>query len=83
NGTIIKQYTTGEDCIKGLNDTTNTVQLLNVGIRDLALKWGTGTATNSGNGIYLKQVAAGGPAFQQIYIKNVVATGFGGSGKYG
>lgn len=83
NGSIIKQYTTGLDCIKALNDVANTAQSLNITIQDLCLLWGTATKTNSGNGIYLAQQAAGGPSFQQINMKNVVASGFQGSGKYG
>lgn len=83
NGAILKQYTTGADVIKGLNDAANSAQALNIGIKNLALVWGTGTATNSGNGLYLAQQATGGPSFQQFIIENVVASGFGGSGKYG
>lgn len=81
-GTVIKQYTTGEDVIKGLNDVTNTVQLLNCTIRDMCLTFG-GTPTNSGNGIYLKQVAGGGPSFQGMSFQNLVITNCGGTGKYG
>lgn len=81
-GSIVKQYTTGEDVFKGLNDVTNNVQLLNVSFQDICLTFG-GTATNSGNGIYLKQVAAGGPSFQGMYFENVVVSNCNGSGKYG
>lgn len=83
SGSIIKQYTTGLDCIKGLNDIANGAQILNITVQDLCVLWGTATKTNSGNGIYLAQQAAGGPSFQQINMKNVVASGFQGSGKYG
>jgi len=81
-GSIIKQMTTGEDVIQGLNNTTNTVQLLNVTVRDICLTFG-GVATDSGNGIYLKQVAADGPSFQGMYFQNIVISNMGGSGKYG
>lgn len=83
NGTIITQTTTGVDCIKGLNDVANGAQALNNTIKNLSLVWGTGTATNSGNGIYLAQQGAGGPSFQQWAIENVTSSGFQGSGKYG
>lgn len=79
---IIKQMTTGVDVIKGLNNTTGSVQLLNVTIRDLTLSFG-GTTTNSGNGIYLAQVAADGPSFQQMNFKNLILDNFGATGKYG
>jgi hypothetical protein len=82
-GSIIKQYTTGVDCIKGINDVANGAQSLNITIQDLNLAWGTATKTNSGNGLYLSQQAAGGPSYQQFNIKNVTATNFQGSGKYG
>lgn len=83
NGAVLKQYTTGADCIKGLNDVANGAQTINMVIKDLSLKWGTGTAANSGNGLYLAQQGSGGPSFQQFIIENVVASGFGGTGKYG
>ena len=83
NGTIIEQTTTGVDVIKALNDVANGAQSTNITIQDLCVAWGTGTLTNSGNGIYMAQQAAGGPSFQQWNIKNVVAQNFQGSGKYG
>lgn len=82
-GTVIEQATTGLDVIKGLNDTANSAQLQNVTIQDMNLSWGTVTLTNSGNGLYLAQQSAGGPSFQLINLKNVVATNCQGSGKYG
>jgi pectate lyase-like protein len=83
NGTILKQYTTATDVIKGLNDAANGAQSLNMTIQDINMTWGTATLTNSGNGLYLAQQSAGGPSFQQWNIKNVTATNFQGSGKYG
>lgn len=82
-GTIIKQTTTGVDCIKGLNDVANGAQAINNTIRNLSLVWGTATFTNSGHGIFLAQQAAGGPSFQQWNFENVLCSGFQGSGKYG
>lgn len=82
-GTIIEQTTTGIDVIKALNDVANGAQSTNVTIQDLCVTWGTGTLTNSGNGIYMAQQAAGGPSFQLWNLKNVVAQNFQGSGKYG
>lgn len=82
-GSIIKQYTTATDVIQGLNDVANGAQSTNITIQDLGLLWGTATLTNSGNGIYLKQQAAGGPSYQQFNLKNVTASNFQGSGKYG
>lgn len=81
-GTIIKQYTTGEDVFKGLNNVTSTVQLLNVTFKNMCLTFG-GTSTNSGNGIYLAQVAAGGPSFQGFNFENLVISNMGATGKYG
>lgn len=81
-GTIIKQYTTGADIIHGLNNATNSVQLTRVTIRDLCLVFG-GTATNSGNGIYLQEVAADGPSFEAMNLTNIMVVGCGGAGKYG
>lgn len=82
-GTIIKQTTTGVDVIKGLNDVANGAQSVGMRIVDLCVAWGTGTLTNSGNGIYLAQQAASGPAYYQCSIINVRANNFQGSGKYG
>lgn len=82
-GTIVKQVTTGADCIKGLNDVANGAQSINNQIFDLCLIFGGATLTNSGNGIYLAQQAAGGPSFQQWNFRNVQAVNFQGSGKYG
>lgn len=83
NGSIIKQYTTSADCIKGINDVANGAQSQNITIQDICLLWGTATLTNSGNGLYLSQQAAGGPSYQLFNLKNVVASGFQGTGKYG
>lgn len=82
NGSVIQQTTTGVDVIKGLNDAANGAQALNITIKDLCLDFG-GTATNSGNGIYLAQQSAGGPSFQGFNLENVSATDCQGSGKYG
>lgn len=79
---IIKQMTTGVDIIQGLNNTTGAVQLYNATVKDLTLVFG-GTASNSGNGIYLKQNAAGGPSFQGMTFENLNINQIGGSGKYG
>lgn len=81
-GTIINQVTTGLDVIKGLNDVANGAQALNNTIKDICLSFG-GTATNSGNGLYLAQQAAGGPSFQEWNFVNVLVTNCQGSGKYG
>lgn len=81
-GSVIQQTTTGVDVIKGLNDVANGAQALNITVKDLCLDFG-GTATNSGNGIYLAQQAAGGPSFQGFTFENVSATDMQGSGKYG
>lgn len=83
SGSQIKQYTTGVDVIKGLNDVANGAQALNNAIIDLTLVFGGATLTNSGNGLYLAQQSAGGPSFQQWTISNVVAVNCQGSGKYG
>lgn len=81
-GTIITQTSTGVDVIKGLNDANNGAQALNCYFLNFCMAF-SGTATNSGNGIYLAQQAANGPSFQQFFLQNVTATGFQGSGKYG
>lgn len=83
SGTIFKQYTTGADVIKGINDAANGAQILNITLRNFSMAWGTATLTNSGNGLYLSQQAAGGPSYQQITIENVTAVNMQGSGKYG
>ena len=82
SGTILNQTTTGADVIKGLNDVANGAQSQNITIQDINLSFG-GTATNSGNGLYLAQQGAGGPSFQLFNLKNVVANNCQGSGKYG
>lgn len=83
NGTVLKQYTTAADVIAGLNDVANGAQSLNCAIQDICLLWGTATLTNSGNGLYLKQQGAGGPSYQQWNLRNVTASNFQGTGKYG
>ncbi len=82
-GTIIEQTTTGVDVIKALNDGANNAQSVGITVRNLCVAWGTGTLTNSGNGIYFAQQSASGPAFYQCTIVNVRANNFQGSGKYG
>jgi len=82
-GTIIAQATTGADCLAGLNDASSpNGQSFNITIEDINFTF-SGTATNSGNGIYLKANAANSPAFQEYVINRCVFTGFQGSGKYG
>lgn len=83
NGTIITQTTTGVDCIKLLNDVANGAQSVGIVIKNLCVSWGTGTLTNSGNGIYFAEQAASGPAFYQCSLTNVRANNFQGTGKYG
>lgn len=83
NGSVIAQYTTGEDCIKGLNDAANGAQSTNVTIQNLCLNFAGATKTNSGNGLYLAEQSANGPSFQQFTISNVSAMNHQGSGKYG
>lgn len=82
-GSIISQFTTGLDVIKGLNDAANGAQSQSIVVQDLCLNWGTATLTNSGNGLYLAQQSVGGPAFSQITVRNVTAVTMQGSGKYG
>jgi hypothetical protein len=82
-GTILKQTTTGADTIKALNDAANGAQSQSLIIKDMCLMWGTGTLTNSGNGVYFAQQSAGGPAFSQCYLSNITSVNFQGSGKYG
>ena len=82
-GSCIKQYTTGVDVIKSLNDAANGAQALSNTIMDLTVMFGGATLTNSGNGIYLAQQAASGPSFQGWNIQNVTAINCQGSGKYG
>lgn len=81
-GSIISQTTTGVDVIKALNDVANGAQGTNNVIKNLALTF-SGTATNSGNGIYLAQQSANGLPFQQWQIQNVTVSGCQGTGKYG
>jgi hypothetical protein len=82
-GTIINQVTTSEDIIKGLNDSANSAQVRNIVIKDMYLAFAGATLTNSGNGIYLKQQAANGPAFDHFYMQGVVVANCQGTGKYG
>lgn len=83
-GSILQQTTTGVDVIQGLNDSASaTGQTLNLNFINFAVQWGTVTLTNSGNGIYFKQGTAGSLSFQQMYMENILASNFGGSGKYG
>lgn len=82
-GSIISQFTTDLDVIKGLNDAANGAQSQSIVVQDLCLNWGTATLTNSGNGLYLAQQSVGGPAFSQITVRNVTAVTMQGSGKYG
>jgi hypothetical protein len=81
-GSIITQTSTGVDVIKCLNDVTYGAKSENNSIRNLTLSF-TGTATNSGNGLYLAQVTAGGPIFKRWTIENVFVADCQGSGKYG
>lgn len=81
-GSIITQTSTGVDVIKCLNDVTYGAKSENNSIRNLVLSF-TGTATNSGNGLYLAQVTAGGPIFKRWTIENVFVADCQGSGKYG
>jgi hypothetical protein len=81
-GTIINQTTTGIDVIKALNDPANGAQSAGIVIQNICVAF-SGTATNSGNGIYAAQQATSAPAFIQWTIDNVRANGFGGTGKYG
>lgn len=78
----LAQSTTGVDVIKALNDAANGAQSKNVTIENLTLTF-SGTATNSGHGIYAKQQAANGPPFMQWSLNNVNVTNCQGSGKYG
>lgn len=82
SGTAIVQHTTGADCIKAINDTSNSAQSQNLTFIGFSVAF-TGTLTNSGNGIYLSQFAAGGPPYQQCNFQNVNAVNLQGTGKYG
>lgn len=82
-GAELQQTTTGVACISGLNDGANGAQSLNCGFVNIAFSWGTGTLTNSGNGIELLNQSAGGPAFQGFYFQGVTWGSFLGSGKAG
>lgn len=81
-GSIIAQATTGLDCFQGINDAANGAQALNITFEDINVTF-SGTATNSGNGWYLKQQAANSPAFQGFTFNRCSATGLQGSGKFG
>lgn len=81
NGATITQTTTGADVIQGINDVANNAQGLRNSVVGLKLTF-TGTATNSGNGIYLKQQATGSPAFIQWTFRELEITNLQGTGKY-
>lgn len=81
-GAIINQTTTGVDVIKAINDGANGAQSVGCTIENICVQF-TGTATNSGNGVYLSQQSSGGPAYYQWKITNVRANNFQGSGKAG
>lgn len=82
SGSIITQTSTGIDVIKCLNDVAFGAKSENNSIKNLTLSF-TGTATNSGNGLYLAQVTAGGPIFKRWHVENVFVADCQGSGKYG
>ncbi len=82
SGSILTQTTTGVDVIKCLNDVAYGAKSENNTIKNLTLSF-TGTATNSGNGLYLAQVSAGGPIFKRWNVENVFVADCQGSGKYG
>jgi len=82
DGAVLAQSTTGVDVIKALNDAANSAQSVNVTIRNLKLSF-SGTATNSGHGLYLAQVSANGPAYMQWHLDNVSVNNCQGTGKYG
>lgn len=82
NGTIINQTTTGIDVFKAINDPANGAQSSGCSFENICIQF-SGTATNSGNGIYLSQQSTSAPAFLQFYFNNIRANGFQGSGKAG
>lgn len=81
-GATLTQSTTGIDVIQGLNDVSNTAQAMRNRIEGIRFTF-SGTATNSGNGIYLKQQATGSPAFYQWVFRDLEFSNFQGSGKSG
>lgn len=82
-GATLAQSTTGVDVVKCLNDVTYTAAKSTGNILENVNLSFSGTATNSGNGIYLGQQAASGSIFSQWTFRNVKVLNCQGSGKYG
>lgn len=82
NGAVLAQSTTGIDVILAVNDGASAAQGMRNCLEGLRITF-TGTATNSGNGIYLKQQATGSPAFYQWSFRDIEVSNCQGSGKCG
>lgn len=81
-GATLAQSTTAIDVVKCLNDVTySAAKSVGNSIENVKLSF-TGTATNSGNGVYLAQQAVSGAIYEQWSFKNVTVINCQGSGKY-
>lgn len=78
-GATISQTTTGVDVLKA--STSGGVKSENMVIENLKLTF-AGTATNSGNGLYISQPTASSPLYSMWQIRNVLVTNCQGTGKY-